>query len=251
MNKLLFLILIGVSGSLFGQGECQISYVSNHYVFNNTSEMVTIWINRRNQEKIPFQAPEKLEIAPGARLKVCDLEWAGEFRDPSQWYVFKVAPLGLTRLCDAKNWKFERLSETEGEYSLSLDPTEEEACDELNYELYFQNQELPVEEEIIYDYSESEAQFPGGMEALNRWIIDNIIYSKEARDAGCTGIVYLQFVVEKNGELSNVKVMRSPHELLSQEAIRLVEMMPNWEPGSFRDKIVRVRLILPIKFKLD
>jgi TonB family protein len=250
MNRLLFLVLIAFSNAIYGQGECQISYVSDHYVSNNTADVVSVWVNNRNQKRVPFQAPEKFEILPGARIKVCDLEWAGEFRDPTQWYIFKVAPVGLTRLCDSSNWKFERLSETEGEYSLTLAPTEFEPCHELNDELYFQEQELPVEEEIIYDYSESEAQFPGGREALALWVHNNQQYPLEARKQEVSGVVYIQFVVEKNGELTNLNILRSPHELLSQEAMRLMEMMPNWEPGRFKDKIVRVRLILPIKFQL-
>lgn len=63
------------------------------------------------------------------------------------------------------------------------------------------------------------------------------------------GTVSLSFIIEKDGSLSNIKVIKSPHKVLSDEAIRIVELMPNWKPGKQRGKAVRVRNQLPIIFK--
>lgn len=136
MKKILFFILISFTGLLQAQEECMIAYVSNHYVLNNTDNMVTIWVNRRNLHSAD-KGPEKYEIKPGERIKVSDLEWAGEFRDPIQLFVFKVIQKNLTPLCNEDHWKFKKIKKTEGEYLLTLEPSTKEPCKELDEKLYF------------------------------------------------------------------------------------------------------------------
>ncbi|MCJ8292691.1 MAG: hypothetical protein HRT58_22580 [Crocinitomicaceae bacterium] len=136
MKKFLFFILISFTGSLQAQEECPIAYVSDHYVLNNTDNMVTIWVNKRNLH-FATKGPEKYDIKPGARIKISDLEWSGEFRDPTQWFVFKVTQKKLTPLCDGNNWEFKKIKKTEGEYTLTLEPTTKEPCKEVDEKLYF------------------------------------------------------------------------------------------------------------------
>lgn len=66
-----------------------------------------------------------------------------------------------------------------------------------------------------------------------------------------SGRVFVEFVVEKTGELSNIKILRSPHKLFSQGAIRLIEAMPNWEPAQVKNKAARILYVLPITFSLE
>ena len=103
---------------------------------------------------------------------------------------------------------------------------------------------------MIYDTPEIMPQFPGGPSALDQYIKVHINYPQEAKEQKLTGKVYVQFVVEKDGSVSNVSVRMGRHEILNNEAVRVVKEMPNWKPGSNRGKIVRVRYTLPVVFAL-
>ncbi len=83
------------------------------------------------------------------------------------------------------------------------------------------------------------------------FIKKNLKYPKFAEENGIQGRVTLSFIVEKDGSITNIEVMRSPAEDLSQEAIRVVEMMPKWKPGKKGGKIVSGKYILPVTFRLQ
>jgi TonB family protein len=111
--------------------------------------------------------------------------------------------------------------------------------------------EKTVIEELVYlEDWEQEAQFPGGTVALLKFIKDNISYPPEAVAEKITGKVYLGFIVEKNGSLSNVEVLRGIHPLIDAEAIRIIQSMPNWIPGTLNNEPARTRLRIPISFDL-
>ena len=92
-------------------------------------------------------------------------------------------------------------------------------------------------------------EFPGGEKAMMQWIAQNIQYPKEAAKANIEGSVIVSFFVEKDGSISNVEVIRSVHELLDKEAIRVVNAMPKWKPGMEKGQPVRTRFFVPISFK--
>ena len=98
---------------------------------------------------------------------------------------------------------------------------------------------------------EQQPQFPGGEEAMYRFIASNAHYPKEARENGIQGTVYLTFIVERDGSISNVRILRSPSDLLSEEASRVVKSMPRWKPGKAAGKNVRVQYTLPLHFQLQ
>ena len=104
---------------------------------------------------------------------------------------------------------------------------------------------------MVYDMPEQMPQFPGGADAMEHFISDNIKYPTVAKEKGIQGKVYVQFIVEKDGTLTHVKIRRGAHESLNNEAIRVIKMMPNWKPGSMRGKVVRVRYTIPITFALS
>lgn len=84
-----------------------------------------------------------------------------------------------------------------------------------------------------------------------QYVKENLRYPEMAKDANVTGTVYLKCVIEKDGSITGVKIMRGVIPALDKEAKRLVEEMPAWNPGRQRGKIVRVQYVLPIHFKLD
>jgi len=93
--------------------------------------------------------------------------------------------------------------------------------------------------------------FPGGDEARMRFLQENIIYPAEARTKGYQGTVYVTFVVDPDGQITDVRVLKGVHESIDAEAVRVVSMMPNWEPGIVKDEPVRVQFTMPISFTLQ
>ena len=103
----------------------------------------------------------------------------------------------------------------------------------------------------IFQVVEEQPMFPGGMEEMMKFLQQNIKYPIEAQEQGKQGRVIVQFVVNKDGSISNDSVVRSVDPLLDAEALRVVRSMPNWKPGKQRGKEVRVRFTLPVSFRLS
>ena len=102
---------------------------------------------------------------------------------------------------------------------------------------------------IFVDYEEN-AQFPGGEKACFKWMQEHIKYPESCRADSIQGRVNVSFIVERDGSIDSIKVVRSPDPALSEEAVRLVSEMPKWVPAKYYNKTVRSRLFLPIIFKL-
>ena len=106
----------------------------------------------------------------------------------------------------------------------------------------------PVDE--IFDVVEDEPGFPGGEEAMQKFIKTNIKYPEMSIQMGDQGKVYVRFVVEKDGSISNVSIARGVTPELDREAMRVVKQMPKWSPGKQRGRPVRTNVVIPIVFKL-
>ena len=103
----------------------------------------------------------------------------------------------------------------------------------------------------VFQICEVMPEFPGGTEKFMAYLSENIKYPEEAKDKNISGRVFINFVVEKDGSVSNVKVMRSIGGGCDEEAVRVVKAMPKWKPGMQRGKPVRVSYVLPVTFKLN
>lgn len=112
-------------------------------------------------------------------------------------------------------------------------------------------QEIETKEENVYTIVENMPEFPGGQEAMFTFISETITYPEEAKKNGIQGKVYVNFTVEKDGSIGDVKVIRGVHPLLDNEAMRVVESFPKWTPGTQRGKLVRVSYNLPLSFVLN
>ena len=108
-----------------------------------------------------------------------------------------------------------------------------------------------IEEEVIFVVVESMPSFPGGMNKLMEYLQNNLHYPQLAKDLGIQGRVFVTFVIEKDGSVSGTKLLRGIGGGCDEEAIKVVENMPNWIPGSQRNRPVRVQYNLPINFKLQ
>jgi len=111
-------------------------------------------------------------------------------------------------------------------------------------------EEETIEEETIFIVVESMPEFPGGMNKLMKYLQDNLKYPVRAKELGIQGKVYLSFVVEKDGSVTDVALLRGIGGGCDEEAIRAVKNMPKWIPGKQRNIPVRVRFNLPVNFKL-
>ena len=115
--------------------------------------------------------------------------------------------------------------------------------------------EAPVEEEeeeVIFMVVESMPEFPGGQQALFKYLAENVKYPVIAQENGIQGRVICQFVVNKDGSIVDVVAVRSSGEAsLDKEAIRVISSMPKWKPGKQRGKPVRVKYTVPVNFRLQ
>jgi protein TonB len=105
--------------------------------------------------------------------------------------------------------------------------------------------------EVPYFPVEKMAEFPGGMNALYAYLVDNIKYPEKARRKGIEGRVRIKFVIQVDGSVADLKVQKSVEPLLDAEALRVVANMPHWIPGQQEGKNVKVQFVLPITFSLQ
>ena len=103
----------------------------------------------------------------------------------------------------------------------------------------------------VFDVVEEMPQYPGGPQALFKFLGENVHYPEEAERAGIQGRVIATFIVEKDGSISQPTVVKSVDPLLDAEAIRVISAMPNWKPGKQNGKVVRVKYTVPLSFNLD
>ncbi len=113
----------------------------------------------------------------------------------------------------------------------------------------FEQEEEIIEEEV-FTIVENMPEFPGGQAKLFEYLGKNIKFPPAAKANGISGKVYVNFEVGKDGKITNVKILRGVHDLLDEEAKRVVKAMPAWKPGKQRGKAVKVSYNLPINFQL-
>ena len=113
-------------------------------------------------------------------------------------------------------------------------------------------EEQPKEEETkVFDVVEQMPQFPGGQQALFEYLSKNIKYPVIAEENGVQGRVIVTFVVERDGSITDVKVVKSVDPSLDKEAQRVVKAMPHWIPGKQNGSAVRVKYTVPVTFRLQ
>jgi protein TonB len=137
--------------------------------------------------------------------------------------------------------------EQEIEVNLDVEITQETVVESLVFE------EAPAEEvaEEIFSIVEDQPTPQGGMEAFYKYVSKNINYPAQARRMGVEGKVYVQFVVDKDGSLNEVQAIKGIGAGCDQEAVRVVKAAPKWKPGKQRGRAVKVRMVIPITFRLS
>ena len=126
----------------------------------------------------------------------------------------------------------------------------EDGMVEVTTSLTIVEEEEEMEETQIFTVVEDEPEFPGGMEALYKFLAENIKYPKDALENKIEGRVYVSFTVEVDGSITNIKVLRDIGGGCGKEVVRVVKLMPKWKPAKQRGKPVRASFSLPVKFEL-
>lgn len=134
------------------------------------------------------------------------------------------------------------------------DRTIEAARTDVVEKVQIEEPKQEVKQEVtqkIFDVVEQQPSFPGGQSALLSWLSSNIHYPPVAEENGIQGRVVVSFVVEPDGSISNVQVVRGVDPSLDKEAVRVTKAMPKWVPGKQNGQAVRVKYNLPVTFKLQ
>ncbi len=107
--------------------------------------------------------------------------------------------------------------------------------------------------DVVYEIVDEPAEFPGGLEALKKYMAENLKYPETAKEKGLEGKCYIQFVVSLDGKISNVKIRKGVVDCpeCDKEAVRMVEAMPLWKPGKVNGRAVSSLFSLPVLFKLS
>ena len=140
-------------------------------------------------------------------------------------------------------------------------PDEEEIEEEIEIELDVEFEEELIVEELVFEEPEEEVEeiftivedqpeFPGGIGAFYKYGATNLRYPAQARRMGIAGKVFVQFVVEKDGRLTDVQILKGIGAGCDEEALRVIKKSKAWKPGRQRGRPVKVRMIIPINFRL-
>lgn len=174
----------------------------------------------------------------------------------SVWHIAKalyVVPLAVLAACTFSSPKSEEpaVKAAENEVAeVKITRVAGNEIPEVNV-MSLLKEQPQVDTSPVYEECDQLPEFHGGMNALMRHLVTNIVYPKESMDANEQGRVLVAFVVEKDGSISDVKIAKSSgFDRLDAEAVRVVREMPAWMPGKHEGEVVRARFVLPVNFRL-
>ncbi len=173
-----------------------------------------------------------------------------EFEDVIEVPPTEQPPPPAPKLQEIKIIEVPDVEEIEEEVEINLDI---EMTDETVIEARIEMEVADIEEEEtdeIFVIVEQKPVPKGGIKAFYDFVSSKFTYPRQARELRIEGKVFVQFVIEKNGKITDVVVVKGIGGGCNEEATRVVEMAPDWIPGKQRGKPVRVRMVLPITFKL-
>ena len=179
----------------------------------------------------------------------------------SKWAIAKVLfVLPFIALLLMLNCKNKTEESQTIQYEFTMENMGSESDEEVNYKIDItqgddQVQKITIKKEENDDKPLSKVEVMpepiGGWDAMYEFLRENLKYPEHARSEGIAGQVFLEFVVEKDGTISNVKVLKGVHPALDAESVRVVKMMPKWKPGTQDGKPVRTFYQIPIRFTIN
>lgn len=124
-------------------------------------------------------------------------------------------------------------------------------CSLLSIDTYSQEKDKVNEDVRTFSIVEEEASYPGGYEALMEFLAKNIQYPDKAKKMGVKGRVFATFIVETDGSISDIKIIRDIGYGCGEEVVRVIKLMPKWKPAKQKGKPVRLQFNLPVTFSLN
>lgn len=112
-----------------------------------------------------------------------------------------------------------------------------------------EEKKVSVDDEVFV-VVEEQAEFPGGLDSMYAYIQKNLVYPEKAKAEGIEGRVFVTFIIEKDGSISNILIKRAIGGGCEEAVVEMIKNMPKWKPGKQRGKPVRFQFVLPIKFEL-
>lgn len=134
-------------------------------------------------------------------------------------------------------------------FEMTQDATNEEDVAAESNNLKIEKEDFSTQK--VFDIVDEMPVFPGGDHELIKYIAENLEYPQEAMEIGIQGRVFVKIIVEPDGSISNAQIIRGIGYGCDEEAIRVIELMPNWEPGRKNGEVVRVTMAVPVNFKLQ
>src|SRR5690606_12916990 len=170
------------------------------------------------------------------------------------WSIAQSSQDLADSVCDSMSFETSGLS-TEFHRTRNISRCLKPSSGIVVFKLYDENDSLDAVfsvagNDTIFGLTNSMGSFPGGEGEMMRFMGRQIKYPSRAIDAGISGIVYVNFTIEMDGSITNMEILRSPHELLTEEAIKMIRQMPHWTPATYYGRVVRSRYNLPVKFTL-
>lgn len=107
-----------------------------------------------------------------------------------------------------------------------------------------------VEDEEVFQNVDKKPEFPGGQSALERFIKNHLRHPVSVRESNLNGRVVCEFIVNKDGSISDIEVVRSNYSAMNDEVVRMLQEMPRWEPATSKGEPVSARYVLPVQFHL-
>lgn len=180
------------------------------------------------------KAPSLEKIKAGSKEYNKAVDYIVDFQKPKRFVSRELSPKSNEKITNNK-------VRSQNYYDESEDVVFVESPDETE-----------SEEDVVFVVVEQMPEFPGGQQGLFRFLCENVKYPVIAQESGIQGRVICEFVVNKDGSISDIKVIRSGGDAsLDKEAVRVIKAMPKWKPGMQRGKPVRVKYTVPVHFKLQ
>jgi len=158
-----------------------------------------------------------------------------------------------TQICTKKTYQTFYIKNLKNGLVSSFDPVNYDSVASRDIDFFVKNPELMdiSSDKLIFFVVEEMPEYPGGDEARINFLVKNLRYPQVAKESGIQGTVYVSFIVESNGSVSNVKVLRGVGGGLDEESVRVVKLMPKWISGKCDGVPVRVQFNMPLRFTLD
>ena len=187
------------------------------------------------------------------RGSVADYEWWVNYKYPAAELTFSCLPEPFrVKPEDELKTQDELMNTKTAIGALDVKGNDDAAGEVLKLkEAVAQPEPKPEVENKVFDVVEQMPSFPGGQAALMDYLSNNVKYPVVAQENGVQGRVVVSFVVEKDGSITDVKVVKSVDPSLDKEAARVVKSMPRWIPGKQNGSAVRVKYNVPVSFRLQ